>query len=120
MASITIFIVIFVNAITRKKFIGILKAIGVRASVIEVSYVFQALFYAVIGIIFGLIILYGFLEPYVMDNPINFPFSDGILFVPFSGTAIRIAILLMATVVAGFIPARLITRGNTLDAVLGR
>ncbi|MAZ41007.1 hypothetical protein CL654_02730 [bacterium] len=119
-ASITIFIVIFVNAITRKKFIGILKAIGVRASVIEVSYVFQALFYAVIGIIFGLIILYGFLEPYVMDNPINFPFSDGILFVPFSGTAIRIAILLMATIIAGFIPARLITRGNTLDAVLGR
>jgi putative ABC transport system permease protein len=45
-ASITVFIVIFINAITRKKFIGILKAIGIRGRSIEFSYVFQSLFYA--------------------------------------------------------------------------
>ncbi len=38
-ASITIFIVVFVNAITRRKYIGILKGIGIRSSSIEFAYV---------------------------------------------------------------------------------
>ena len=36
-ASITIFIVVFVTAITRKKFIGILKGIGISGGAIEIS-----------------------------------------------------------------------------------
>src|SRR3989344_5189498 len=48
-AAITIFIVIFINAITRRKFIGILKGIGISGSAIEISYIFQSLFYASIG-----------------------------------------------------------------------
>src|SRR3989344_8340985 len=34
-ASITIFIVVFINAITRRKFIGILKGIGIAPGAIE-------------------------------------------------------------------------------------
>ena len=119
-SSITIFIVIFVNAITRKKFIGILKAIGIRASVIETSYVFQSIFYAIAGTLLGVVLLYTVLIPYFQNNPIDFPFSDGILFVTSSGVIIRIVALLIATIVAGYIPAKLITKGNTLDAILGR
>jgi len=43
-ASITIFIVIFINALTRKKFIGILKGIGIDRRAIEFSYMFQSSF----------------------------------------------------------------------------
>lgn len=43
-ASITIFIVIFINAITRRKYIGILKGIGIHGRAIEYSYVFQSIF----------------------------------------------------------------------------
>ena len=46
-ASITIFIVVFVNAITRRKYIGILKGIGISEVAIELSYVFQSVVYAV-------------------------------------------------------------------------
>ena len=119
-ASITIFIVIFINAITRRKFIGILKGIGVDSLAIEVAYVIQALLYALVGSLLGVLIVYGFLEPYLAKNPIDFPFSDGILVVPWDGTAIRIGILLIATFLAGYIPSRLITRQNTLDAILNR
>lgn len=119
-SSITIFIVIFVNAVTRRKYIGILQGIGIETKSIEISYILQALFYAVCGIIVGLIFLYGFLRPYFDANPIDFPFSDGILFVETTGVSIRVAILLMATIIAGFIPARLVTRGNILDSILGR
>ena len=119
-ASITIFIVIFVNAITRRKFIGILKGIGISSTAIEIAYVFQSIFYAVIGIGLGLLILYGFLVPFISAHPIKFPFSDGILVAEVSATAVRVVLLIFATLVAGYIPARIIVKRNTLDSILGR
>ncbi len=119
-ASITIFIVIFVNAITRRKFIGILKGIGISAQAIEIAYIFQSLFYAVLGIGIGLIILYGVLVPFISANPIKFPFSDGILVAEVGATFFRVFMLMFATLVAGFVPARIVVKKNTLDSILGR
>jgi ABC-type lipoprotein release transport system permease subunit len=119
-ASITIFIVIFINAITRRKFIGILKGIGINESVIEISYILQSFFYALCGSIIGIIVLYGFLEPWMTAHPIDFAFSDGILVAPIGGTMLRIGLLMTTTIIAGFIPARLVVRKNTLDSILGR
>jgi ABC-type lipoprotein release transport system permease subunit len=119
-ACITIFIIIFVNAITRRRFIGILKGIGINSQAIEISYVIQSLFYALSGIVIGAIIVFGFLKPYIGAHPVNFPFSDGILVATVSGTMIRAVILLLATLVAGYIPARIVVKQNTLDAILGR
>jgi len=119
-ASITIFIVIFINAITRRKFIGILKGIGISGKTIEASYIFQSFFYAICGSVIGLLILYGLLDPYITAHPIDFPFSDGILVAPLAGTFVKIAILVVTTIIAGYIPARMIVRKNTLDSILGR
>lgn len=119
-AAITVFIVIFINALTRRKFIGILKGIGVPGEAIEVSYVFQSMFYAFLGSAIGLAILYLVLVPGITKHPIDFPFSDGILVAPFLGTMVRVAILVLATIIAGYIPARMIIRKNTLDSILGR
>lgn len=119
-AAITIFIVIFINALTRRKYIGILKAIGIHGRAIEFSYVFQSIFYAICGSALGLAIIYGFLVPFFLANPIDFPFSDGILVAPLSSTLWRMALLICSTIVAGYIPARMIIRKNTLDSVLGR
>lgn len=119
-ASITIFIVIFINAITRRKYIGILKGIGIRSSVIEVAYIIQALFYAAIGIAIGLLILYGFLVPFIDAHPIPFPFSDGILVAEIPNTILRAVLLMIATLIAGYIPAKIVVRQNTLDSILGR
>ncbi len=119
-SSITIFIVIFINAITRRKFIGILKGIGINGQAIELSYIFQSIFYAVCGSLIGLALLYGFLVPFIAANPIDFPFSDGILVAPLGGTLFRVGLLVVATLIAGYVPARMIVRRNTLDAILGR
>lgn len=119
-ASITIFIVIFINAITRRKFIGILKGIGISERAIEISYILQSFFYALCGSVIGIIVLYVFLQPFVAAHPIDFPFSDGILVAPIPGTLFRIGLLMATTIIAGFIPARLVVRKNTLDSILGR
>jgi ABC-type lipoprotein release transport system permease subunit len=119
-ASITIFIVIFVNAITRRKYIGILKGIGVNSDAIQMSYVFQALFYALVGITAGVLIVFLVIKPYFDANPINFPFSDGILVADFNDVLTRGVMLMISTAIAGYLPARLIVKQNTLDAILGR
>lgn len=119
-ASITIFIVIFINALTRRKFIGILKGIGIKGQAIEISYVFQSIFYALIGSGIGLALVYGFLVPFFAAHPIDFPFSDGILVAPIGQTMFRVGLLVISTLVAGFIPAWMIIRKNTLDSILGR
>lgn len=119
-ASITIFIVIFINAVTRRKYIGIMKGIGISEKSIEISYVIQSIFYALCGGLFGLIIVYALLVPFFDAHPLNFPFSDGILVAPVDGTLFKFLLLLMVTLIAGYIPARSIVKKNTLDSILGR
>jgi ABC-type lipoprotein release transport system permease subunit len=119
-SSITIFIVIYINALTRRKFIGILKGIGISEGAIEFAYMLQSIFYAIIGIGFGLLLLYGVLVPFFEANPIDFPFSDGILVAELVPTLIRAGILMLVTMIAGLLPARIIVRQNTLDSILQR
>lgn len=119
-ASITIFIVIFVNAITRRRYIGILKGIGITPRAIIISYILQSLFYAIIGSFIGILFVFLFLKPFFDANPINFPFSDGILVATPAGVGLRTSILLIATVIAGYIPSRMVIKQNTLAAILGR
>lgn len=119
-ASITIFIVIFVNAITRRRYIGILKGIGINRKAILYSYMYQAFIYAFFGVAIGLILVFALIKPYFGANPINFPFSDGILVATLPGTLLRGGILLITTVIAGYIPARIVVKQNTLSAILGR
>lgn len=119
-ASITIFIVIFISAVTKRKFIGIMKGIGITPQAIQLSYIFQALFYGFTGSLIGLAFTFGFLKPYFDAHPIDFPFSDGILVATPEGALIRIGILLFVTLLAGYLPAKIIVRKNTLDSILGR
>ncbi len=119
-AAVTLFIVIFINAITRRRYIGILKGIGIHEQSIEISYVLQSIFYAVIGSAIGLIVVYLVIEPALLLHPIDFPFSDGILVAPIKGTLTKAVILIITTIIAGYIPARMIVKRNTLNAILGR
>jgi ABC-type lipoprotein release transport system permease subunit len=119
-ASITIFIVVFINAVTRRKFIGILKGIGVQSGAIQFAYVLQSFVYAVVGCILGLIIIYGLLVPAFNAHPLDFPFSDGIMVAPYVDTFIKFIILMIATILAGYLPSRSIINQNTLNAILGR
>lgn len=119
-ASITIFIIIFINAVSRRRHIGILKGIGIDRRAIELAYVMQAAFYALCGSAIGALITYGFLVPYIAVHPIQFPFSDGILSADPYQTFIKFTILFATTLIAGFLPAWLIVKQNTLNAILGR
>ena len=119
-ASITIFIIIFINALSRRRHIGILKGIGIERKAIEIAYVIETAFYALSGSFLGALLTYGFLVPYFEKNPIQFPFSDGILSADPESTFYKFLVLFVITLIAGFIPAWLIVKQNTLNSILGR
>lgn len=118
--AITIFIIIYINAVVKRKQIGILKGIGVRKDAIIYSYIFQALVYALIGVGIALLLVYFVFVPLVAQNPIDFPFSDGIIAADASLVIGRMMIVFITSLIAGFLPAWLITKRNTLDSILGR
>ena len=119
-SSITIFIIIFVTASSKSKYIGILKAIGITPRSIKFSYILYALFFAISGISIGLLILLFILVPYFNANPIQFPFSDGILYFTSTSLMVQISLLLIATFIAGYIPSNKVVRRHVIDAVRGR
>ncbi len=120
MASITIFIVIFINALSRRRQIGILKAIGISSRAIEYAYVVQAAFYTLVGSLIGVVITVYLLVPYFNENPIDFPYGDASLSVSSEGIIIRLITIFSITLIAGFIPAWLIAKQNTLNSILGK
>jgi len=67
-AGVTIFIVIYVSTVSKRRQIGILRAIGIKESIIVRSYIFQAVFYAVCGCIAGLVIMFAILVPYFIKH----------------------------------------------------
>jgi len=119
-SAITIFIIIFVNAVARKQEIGITRAVGVPQSIIIASYFIQSLFYAVSGVLAALAVFFLLLDPYFRTNPIDFPFTDVFLSVDPSAITIQIAILLFSAGLAGYIPARMIIKQDVLSLILGR
>lgn len=117
---VTVFVIIFVNASSRRRYLGILKAQGISPTALILSYVLQTLFYTVIGVVLGAAILFLFLKGYFEANPLSLPMADGRLLLDFSYLSVRMVILFVSTLISAFIPAWFIIRQNTLNAILGR
>lgn len=118
-AAITIFVIIYVNAVNKRKQIGILKAIGIKQKIIILSYVFQAVFYTFCGVVIGSFIVFVILTPLLAAYPINVEF--GYLYLVHNPVTIigGIISLLLAGLLAGYFPARLIVKQSLLKAIWG-
>ena len=119
-ALITIFIIIYINALTRRRQIGIMKAVGVTEFAIEFSYICQALFYVLLGSLLALAIIFLGLKPIIDAHPIDTPFATIVLVAEPASVAFKFLLVLIVSVFAGYLPARLIVSTNTLNAILGR
>ncbi len=118
-SAITIFVMIYVNAVSKRRQIGILKAIGIKESIIEVSYIIQSIFYSALGIIGGLIIIYFVVIPIMAVKPIAMPFGDAVLVYTSFGIIINISSLIIAGILAGYIPAKIVAREDILKSIWG-
>jgi putative ABC transport system permease protein len=118
-AGIVMFIVIYINVINKRRQIGILRAIGIKRDVIIGSYLTQALFYAILGIVFGgLIFGYG-IQPYFELHPLDLPVGQVSLAIRAITISSAVLGILFAAVLAGLIPVTSITRQRIIEAIWG-
>jgi putative ABC transport system permease protein len=118
-AGVTIFIVIFIATMSRKKQIGIMKAIGMKEGIIITSYILLAFFYALLGIGVGIAIIEFVAAPYFITHPLSFPMGKVSLLVVRSEFATTVICMLIVSIIAGFIPSWQVTRENIIKAIWG-
>jgi len=118
-AGVTIFIIIFVSVVNKRRQIGILKAIGMRESTIVMYFVLQALFYGVIGVILGASLILFVIRPLFIANPLDFPMGWVSLKVTFNIIRISNISLISAALIGGFFPARSGAKESILKSIWG-
>lgn len=114
----TIYIIIFINVMTKRKQIGILKAIGIKKSIILGSYMIQSLVYAVLGVVVGIAII-KLLMIYFASHPLKMPIGDVYPLIEINKILTASASIILASLAAGFFPSKKATDDNILDAIFG-
>ncbi len=115
--AISMFALVYVNAMTKRRQIGIMKAIGIREQIIVLSYVFQSIFYACCGVAIGYVLVFWLLTPLLTAYPIDVVFGKLSLAHNNFTTIVGIVSLTVASFFAGLIPAWTIARGEILKAI---
>jgi putative ABC transport system permease protein len=118
-AAIVMFIIIYINVLSKKRQIGILRAIGLPHNAVLGSYLIQALTYSAMGIALGWLLIRLVLQPYFIMNPIDFPFGYLSLNIE-SGRIIGSAAgLTVASLLAGLIPSWAVMRESIIKTLWG-
>jgi len=118
-AGITVFIVTYVDVVNRRRQIGIQRAIGIKSYSITISYLIRALFYAIVGLIIGILAFKYLIIPLEARHPFEFPFGPAYLTTKPAYTARMAFVLLTVSLVAAFIPVWRMMRIKILDAIWG-
>lgn len=118
-AGITVFIVTYVDVVNRKRQIGIQRAIGIKPRSIVISYIFRAMFYAVIGLILGYFVYRFVIIPLEVRNPFIFPFGPAFLSMSALQMTKTIIILIAVSLAASFMPVWRVMHKSILDSIWG-
>jgi putative ABC transport system permease protein len=118
-ASVTIFIIIYTSTISKRRQIGILRAVGIKESIVIYSYIFQAMFIVICGTIIGLFIMFFAVEPLFILHPLKTGVGFVSLVLAPKNILIDVASLIIVALFAGFVPSWMAVRQTILDAIWG-
>lgn len=117
--AITIFIVTYVDLITRRKQIGIERAVGIRSETIVMTYALKAIICTLIGIVLGGLLFRFAVIPFFEHQPFNFPTGRvSLVFIPESFVSYTFTLIGVA-IAAAIIPVLRSVRVKILDAIWG-
>jgi len=115
-AAVVLFVVIMIKTLNSRRQIGILLAIGIKKDIIVNSYLFQVLILAILGIIFGILVVLG-LTAYFTAFPIEFPEGNISPYIVPADIGINAIYLFLASALAGYIPAWRIANKEILESM---
>lgn len=119
MAAITIFTITYIDLVSKRRHIGIERAIGIRASPIVLSYVLKAWAYALAGIGTGFVLFRFAVTPLVHSHPFHFPNGPVTLATTWNEMSRDLVILIIVATLAALAPALRSVRIRILDAIWG-
>lgn len=119
MAAITIFTITYIDLVSKRRQIGIERAIGIRSGPIVLSYVLKAWAYALAGIGTGFALFRYAVTPLVHSHPFHFPNGPVTLSTTWSEMSRDLIILLIVATLAALAPALRSVRIRILDAIWG-
>lgn len=119
MAAITIFTITYIDLVSKRRQIGIERAIGIRSGPIVLSYVLKAWAYALAGVGTGFVLYRFAVTPLVASHPFHFPNGPVTLATTWSEMSRDLIILLIVATLAALAPAWRSVRLRILDAIWG-
>jgi putative ABC transport system permease protein len=117
-AFVTVFIVIFIKTKNQRSQIATMRAVGVSDNVLVNSYVLEAVFLGIVGIMIGTFVM-KLLIMYFAGSPLNLPIGDVVPIMTAKNQWNSIFLLLGATLFAGFYPSKKIMKENIIEAIRG-
>ncbi|NJD75606.1 MAG: ABC transporter permease [Candidatus Methanoperedens sp.] len=118
-AGVTIFIIIYMNTISKRRQIGISRAVGIKESVIINTYFLQAMFIVTCGIVAGLLIMFSLVVPWFVSHPLDFSIGKISLLILPERVSISAISLVIAAVIAGLVPSIMAVRETIVEAMWG-
>lgn len=115
-AIVVLFIMIMIKTLNSRRQIGVLKAIGIEQGIIINNYLLQVLLLTILGIVLGVVVVEGMVA-YLTVFPFKFPDGDITPYVTFSDLASNTVLILVAAMIAGYIPAWQVARMDILTAM---
>lgn len=116
-AAVTIFIVVYITTVSKRREIGVLKAIGIKGKVIIGSFLFQSMFFTILGAIAGYVLLITLIIPLFEYKPLQFPLGSVYLVIEKSTFIRAVLSLIGAGLVGGLLPSWKIVREKILDLI---
>lgn len=118
-ASITVFIVTYVELMNKRKQVGIQRAIGIRPFAIVSVYIIKSFILSIIGVALGAFIFNIITVPLIAAHPFDFPYGPVELFLADGEMQFDAIILVAVSLIAALIPAIQSVRIKILDAIWG-
>lgn len=118
-AGFTVFILTYIDVTSRRKQIGIQRAIGITSISITIAYLMRAIFLALLGTILAALLFQYVVTPVEARVPFHFPFGAVYLKAGPPELASMAVTLIGVSLIAAFLPVRGVTRMRIMDAIWG-
>jgi putative ABC transport system permease protein len=118
-ASVTIFIITYVDLVNKRKQIGIERAIGIKSTAIVLSYLLKAIYYSIAAVLLGSLLYLYLIVPIVIAHPFHFP--NGLVTLAIDSNMMindGISIVIVG-MISALIPSISTIRMKILDAIWG-